>query len=89
MRYHPQESETFGMKTALSISDLIYTDAERLAQRLGKSRSQLYSAAVAEYVVRHDTETLTQAMHKVCDAVDTHSDPAFSSMARRILERSG
>ena len=76
------------MKTAISIPDSVYTDAERLAQRLGKSRSQLYSEAIAEYVTRHDTETLTEVMNKVCDAVDIHCDPAFSSVTRRVLEQS-
>ncbi len=76
------------MKTAISIPDSVYTEAKRLAQRLGKPRSQLYSEAVAEYVIRHDTEALTEAMNKVCDAVDTPLDPAFSSVTRRVLEQS-
>ncbi len=83
-----EKSYTFSMKTAISIPDSVYTDAERLAQRLGKSRSQLYSEAVAEYIIRHDTETLTEAMNKVCDTVDAHVDPAFSSVTRRVLEQS-
>lgn len=33
------------MKTAVSIPDNIYTSAEKLAKRLGKSRSQLYTQA--------------------------------------------
>ena len=85
---HLEGSYTFSMRTTISIPDPVYTDAERLARRLGKSRSQLYSEAVAEYVIRHDTETLTETMNKVCDSVDVHCDPAFSSMTRRILERS-
>lgn len=87
-RNHLQGSYTFSMRTTISIPDSVYTDAERLARRLGKSRSQLCSEAVAEYVIRHDTETLTEAMNKVCDSVDVHCDSAFSSMTRRILERS-
>lgn len=85
---HLEGSYTFSVRTTISIPDSVYTDAERLAQRLGKSRSQLYSEAVAEYVIRHDTETLTEEMNKVCDTIDTHFDPAFSSAARRVLERS-
>lgn len=88
LRNHSKGGYTFSMKTAISIPDSVYTEAERLAQHLGKSRSQLYSEAVAEYVARHDTEILTEAMDKVCDAVDTHLDPAFSSVTRRVLEQS-
>jgi hypothetical protein len=32
------------MKTAISIPDAIFAEAERLARRLEKSRSELYSA---------------------------------------------
>lgn len=63
-RNHLEGSYTFSMRTTISIPDSVYTDAERLARRLGKSRSQLYSEAVAEYIIRHDTETLTEAMNK-------------------------
>ena len=86
-RNHLEGSYTFSVKITISMPDSVYTDAERLAQRLGKSRSQLYREAVAEYVARHDTETLTEAMDKVCDTVDAHCDPAFSSVTRRVLER--
>jgi metal-responsive CopG/Arc/MetJ family transcriptional regulator len=38
------------MKTAISIPDAIFEEAERLAQERGLSRSELYAQAVAEYV---------------------------------------
>ena len=34
------------MKTAISIPDEVFRSAERLAQRLGVSRSELYAKAV-------------------------------------------
>jgi metal-responsive CopG/Arc/MetJ family transcriptional regulator len=75
------------MKTAISIKDDIYAEAERLARRTKKSRSQLYTEAVAEYVARHDSEAITEAMNKVCDTLETRPDPALSAAARRILQR--
>ena len=78
---------TRGMKTAISIADEVYADAERLARRVGKSRSQLYTEAVAEYVARHDPEAITEAMNRVCERVDTRPDPAVSASARRVLQR--
>ena len=74
------------MKTAISIPDKIYRDAERLSRRLKKSRSQVYTEAVTEYVARHDPDAVTEAMNRVCDAMDTYSDPALSAAARRTLE---
>jgi hypothetical protein len=47
-RYH--RGHTAPMKTAISIPDAVFEDAERLAKRRGWSRSELYANAVAEYV---------------------------------------
>ena len=74
------------MKTAISIPDKIYRDAERLSRRLKKSRSQVYTEAVTEYVARHDPDAVTEAMNRVCEAMDTYSDPVLSAAARRTLE---
>jgi hypothetical protein len=38
------------MKTAISIPDDVFRDAERAAKRLGVSRSELYTRAVREYL---------------------------------------
>jgi hypothetical protein len=38
------------VKTAISIPDSIFEDAERLAARRGWSRSELYAHAVADFV---------------------------------------
>jgi metal-responsive CopG/Arc/MetJ family transcriptional regulator len=74
------------MKTAISIPDKIFRDAERLSRRLRKSRSQVYTEAVTEYVARHDPDAVTEAMNRVCEEMDTYSDPALSAAARRTLE---
>jgi predicted transcriptional regulator len=75
------------MKTAVSVPDRVFADAERLARRLRKSRSRLYAEAVAEYVARHDIEAVTAAMDRVCDAVDTRPDVFAAAAAREVLER--
>jgi antitoxin MazE6 len=75
------------MKTAISIADAVYAEAERLARRVKKSRSQLYTEAVAEYVARHDPEAVTEVMNRVCEQLDTRPDPAVAASARRILQR--
>jgi hypothetical protein len=41
---------TTSVKTAISIPDAVFEEAERLAQRRGWSRSELYANAVAEYI---------------------------------------
>lgn len=74
------------MKTAISIPDKVYSEAERLSRRLKKSRSQVYTEAVTEEIARHDPDAVTEAMNRVCDSVDNQRDPAFANVARRTLE---
>ncbi|MGC4000932.1 MAG: ribbon-helix-helix protein, CopG family [Anaeromyxobacter sp.] len=59
------------MKTAISLPDAIFREAERLAKRLKKSRSELYKEAVAEYVARHEPEAVTEALDRVAKQLDT------------------
>jgi metal-responsive CopG/Arc/MetJ family transcriptional regulator len=75
------------MKTAISVPDRIFKKADRLARRLRKSRSQLYSEAVAEYLLRHDPEAITEQMNQVCEKVETRADSFVATAARRILDR--
>jgi predicted transcriptional regulator len=79
---------TFGMKTAVSLPDEVFRDAERLARRLKKTRSELYKEAVAEYVARHDPEAITVALDRLTAEVDSRPDEFTSAAARRMLERS-
>ena len=76
------------MKTAVSIPDDVFDGAERLARRTKKSRSQLFSDAVKEYVARHAPEDVTDAMDRVCAELGSPSDEFVASAAYRILERS-
>ena len=75
------------MKTAISIPDDLFADAEHLARELKKSRSRLYGDAVREYVARHSAESVTAALDSVCADVGT-SDEFTQAAARHTLERS-
>jgi metal-responsive CopG/Arc/MetJ family transcriptional regulator len=78
------------MKTAVSIPDEVFQGAERLARRTKKSRSQLFSDAIREYVARHAPDEVTDAMDRACAELghpSDRSDGFVSSAARRILER--
>ncbi len=57
------------MKTAVSIPDDVFEAAERLAKRLKKPRSVLYAEAVAQYLARHDSDAVTEAMNAACEEV--------------------
>jgi metal-responsive CopG/Arc/MetJ family transcriptional regulator len=76
------------MKVAVSIPDDVFEGAERLARRTGRSRSKLFSEALREYLARHTSEELTEAMNRVCAGLGDPRDPFVSSAARLVLERS-
>jgi Arc/MetJ family transcription regulator len=75
------------MKTAISIPDEVFAEAERLARRLKKSRSELYRDALREYVARHGTDYVTETLDRICG--ESPPDKAFTdAAARRTLRRS-
>jgi metal-responsive CopG/Arc/MetJ family transcriptional regulator len=77
------------MKTAVSIPDDVFQKAERLARRMKKSRSELFSNALVEYVARHAPDHVTERMNQVCAEIGIEEiDPFVSAASRRILERS-
>jgi antitoxin MazE6 len=76
------------MKTAVSIPDDVFKGAERLARRTKKSRSQLFSDALKEYVARHAPDDVTDAMDRVCAQLGNPADKFVASATRRILKRS-
>ena len=79
--------ETIGMKTEVSIPDEIFEKVERLAERERRSLSEVYSAALREYVARHAPDATTEGMNRACDQVSTEPDMFLTVAARRILER--
>jgi hypothetical protein len=76
------------MKTAVSIPDATFANAERHAQRRKLSRSQLYALALQEYLARHDQDNLTERINAVCDAIDTAPDPLITRLNLLSLDAS-
>jgi predicted transcriptional regulator len=75
------------MKTAISVPDAVFDEAERLAKRLRISRSALYSRAMREYLARHAPDRVTDALDDLADEMDTGADPFVTAAGRTILER--
>ena len=78
---------TSGMKTAVSLPDDLFADAERIARRLKKPRSRIYSEAIREYVARHDPDLVAGKLNEVLGSLDTRDNEFVSAAARKILER--
>jgi len=77
------------MKTAVSIPDSVFDDAERLVARFQMSRSELYAKALAEFIARHDEEHVTDALDQVVDtlAEDESDTKVVKAMARTALRQ--
>jgi metal-responsive CopG/Arc/MetJ family transcriptional regulator len=75
------------MKTTVSIPDPIFREAEKLARRLKKSRSQLYAEAMSAYLRRHDADAVTESLNRVCADVGDRIDPFVAAAGRRLLSR--
>lgn len=74
------------MKTAVSVPDDVFERAERLARRERRSRSDVYSAALREYVARHSPDEVTEALDNVIADVGVEVDRFVTRAGARILE---
>lgn len=75
------------MKTAISLPDALFTSADALAERLGMSRSQLYQAALAEYLAKHQTRKVTERLNTVYAARSSKLDTKLGRMQGRSVAR--
>ena len=76
---------TCAVKTAVSIPDKIFKAADRLAERLGMSRSQLYADAVADYLRRHRGDRIRQRLDEVYSEESSDADAVLGAMQRRSM----
>ena len=79
---------TPGMKTAVSVPDDVFDSAERLARREHRSRSDVYSAALRDYVARHSPDEVTETLDRVVGDLGGSIDPFVARAGARILENS-
>ena len=84
----PTMPSSSDMKTTVSIPSDVFVSAERFAKRSRRSRSEVYSAAVREYLARHASDDVTEAMNRVCAQLESRLDKFVAAAERRILERS-
>ena len=75
------------MKTALSIPDDVFKRGERLARRLHTSRSQLYTRALADFVVQHEDDEITSSMNEVIREVGADVDLFTRRAASQTLRQ--
>jgi predicted transcriptional regulator len=75
------------MKTAVSVPDDVFAAAERLARRAGRSRSDVYTRALREYVARHAADEVTEALNAVVADLAPEDAQFAAAAARQALSR--
>ena len=73
------------MKTVVSIPDDIFERAERLALQERRSRSEVYSAALDEYLARHAQDEIVDAMNRVHGEVGGNDGAFLAAAGKRVL----
>jgi hypothetical protein len=66
------------MKTAISIPDRLYADAEETAKSLGIPRSQLYAKAIEEFISTHKKDRITDQLNDIYKNQKMYSDSGIS-----------
>jgi predicted transcriptional regulator len=77
------------MKTAISVPDQVFEAAERLARRLGKSRSQVYTEALQAYLADQRDAGVTERLNQVYGGEPQLSelDPVLAAIQWRSLPK--
>jgi metal-responsive CopG/Arc/MetJ family transcriptional regulator len=75
------------MKAAVSIPDPVFKAADELAQRMGVSRSRLYSVALQRFVQDHEEEAITARVNEIYGGESSALDPVFQSIQTRSIKK--
>jgi len=73
------------VKTAISMDEALFRQADRLARRLRMTRSGLFSTALREFLERHAAEDLVRAINAAHADGGDDEDRAFLRRASRRL----
>jgi predicted transcriptional regulator len=75
------------MKTAISLPDSLFDAAERLARRLGISRSELYQRAVKAYLQESRGDGVTEALNELYGdgGVTARVDPVLEEIQQASI----
>jgi metal-responsive CopG/Arc/MetJ family transcriptional regulator len=75
------------MKTAISLPDPLFHEAEQFAQARGLSRSELYARALELYLQAHRQQGITEALNTLYSDEPSTLDPAFRAAQAAVLPK--
>jgi metal-responsive CopG/Arc/MetJ family transcriptional regulator len=67
------------MKTAISLPDALYNEAEKTAQAMGIPRSQLFARALKEFIEHHRRANITEQLNRVYSKMDNSDESIVNS----------
>lgn len=75
------------MKTAISIPDNLFKAADRVARRMGISRSELYQRAIERYLQQQSGDVVREALDNVYGKENNRGlDPLIKAAGEHILK---
>lgn len=75
------------VKTAISIQESLFRRVERMAKKLGVSRSRLFALAAEDFLTRHDAQDALRRLNEVHAEPPAREDRAFVDASRASLGR--
>ncbi|MEH2302207.1 MAG: ribbon-helix-helix domain-containing protein [Nostoc sp.] len=75
------------MKTAISLPDSIFEEAEALAKELGVSRSELYTKALKAYLRKYNRNQMLNQLNRVYSEESSELDPVLAKLQFMSLPR--
>ena len=75
------------MKTAISLPDSVFEEAEELAKQLGLSRSELYTEALQAYLQKYNRNQILHKLNQVYSKESSKLDPVMARMQFMSLPR--
>jgi metal-responsive CopG/Arc/MetJ family transcriptional regulator len=68
------------MKTAISLPDTLYEDAEKTAKSMGIPRSQLFAKALEEFISHHKRESITEKYNEIYSQINSREISKIESV---------
>jgi len=75
------------MKTAISIDDKLFDEAESFSKTAGLSRSRLYCTAISEYIQNHSQDLITEKLNSYYKNHNSKIDNDLKEAAYNLLAK--
>lgn len=75
------------MKTAISVPNVIFKEAEQLAQQMHLSRSGLYCAALIDFIKAHRKDAITKKLDAIYQNTSSSLDKPLLAAQLNVVEK--